>query len=243
MQTECFPRHVIQLSHEASGTQGAERISSVQQIHLLTPWLSRRTLQIAHTREVLQEEACHAISLVSRWISWGRLVFPSVDEHLVCGWQVLRTDSCWATAESDSWELSFFFLRLRQTRQVGSHSNRSQGRLFVDWPSRESFKPASAPKLNRTLSRRAQQSQCFRIYKFVFFFFVRIWSHHRFFFRGKAGLLYRSHMDSQVLCCVTAQEVKNCSLWEEVKTKTLTGKTWWNQGSVKTCYPSGAKNP
>lgn len=57
VQTGCFPRHVVQLSHEASGTQGAERISSVQQIHLLTPQLSRHTLWIANTHEVMQEEA------------------------------------------------------------------------------------------------------------------------------------------------------------------------------------------
>lgn len=57
VQTGCFPHHVVQLSHEASGTQGAERISSVQQVHLLTPQLSRHTLWIANTHEVMQEEA------------------------------------------------------------------------------------------------------------------------------------------------------------------------------------------
>lgn len=34
--TYCFPHQAIQLSHEASGTQGAQRIHSVQQIHLFT---------------------------------------------------------------------------------------------------------------------------------------------------------------------------------------------------------------
>lgn len=44
---------------------------------------------------------CHAISLVSPRISCGCFLLPSVDEHLLCGWKVLKTDSCSATEESD----------------------------------------------------------------------------------------------------------------------------------------------
>lgn len=127
-----------------------------------------------HTHEVMQEAACHAISLGSTWIRSGSLLFWYANTHLLEVSEymeafILKADSYWATAGSDFQKL----LWVHQTRQVGSCSNQSQWRVVGDLSSCEPFK---------------QESTCQRymIFEHVSFFSVTCFSSHLFFKEIKA---------------------------------------------------------